>query len=605
MKATIRIVACRSAMGLCALEIGKKISILIRIFTIIRFEQNISMSQKATAAVLVVVAILSFFYFVHHSRLEATMLFVNGNVYTLDAQNSVAQGVAVHGSRIVAVGSTEELKNHFAADTVVDLHGQTIMPGLIDGHAHMYGLGQLLQSVILVGVKNPEEIVLSVKKRVDETPRGQWIYGRGWDQNLWPSKDFPTAAMLDPISPDHPVVLIRIDGHAIWVNSKAMEIAGISGDTKDTTGGRILRYPDGRPTGVFTDNARDLVENSVPPPSAQEIEQCILRAATECAKLGITEVGDMGIDSIRIAIYKKLADEGGLPIRIYAAIGAPSATWDEWSKRTPLIGYGDGMLTIRAMKMYVDGALGSRGAALVESYSDDLGNRGLTMNESSLEPNLRKAIEQGYQPCVHAIGDRGNHIVLDMYEKVLKSVPKGDYRPRIEHAQVLLPEDISRFSSLGVIPSMQPIHATSDMFWAEARLGPQRIKGAYAWHSLIQAGSLIVGGTDFPNDGMNPLWNFYAAITRSDRTGYPQDGWYRGEKMTREEAACCLTQWAAYGAFEEGEKGTIEPGKLADLTILSKDIMTIPPMDILSTDIVMTIVGGKVVYQKVETNPAQ
>lgn len=533
------------------------------------------------------------------------MLFVNGTVYTLDRNNTVGQALAIHGSRIVAVGTSDDLKNRFISDTVIDLQGQTVMPGLIDGHAHMYGLGQLLQSVILVGVKTPEEVVQRVKERVDQTPLGQWIYGRGWDQNLWPSKEFPVAAMLDAVSPNHPVVLIRVDGHAIWVNSKAMKIARVTKETKDPAGGRILRSSDGEPAGVFIDDARDLVENSVPPPSAEEIELCILRAAAECTKVGITEVHDMGIDSVRIAIYKKLVDEGRLPIRIYAAIGAPSTTWDEWSTQKPLIGYGNGMFTLRAMKMYVDGALGSRGAALVESYSDDPGNRGLTMNETTLEPNIRKAIEHGYQPCVHAIGDRGNHIVLNAYEKILMSVPKGNYRPRIEHAQVLLLEDIPRFSQLGVLPSMQPIHATSDMYWAEARLGPKRIKGAYAWHSLLQNGSIIVGGTDFPNDGMNPLWNFYSAITRSDRTGYPQDGWYREEKMSRDEAARCFTQWAAYGAFEEGQKGTLEPGKLADLTILSKDIMTIPSADILSTDVVTTIVGGKVVYQKAGAAPAQ
>jgi len=563
------------------------------------------MDQKISAAILVVGAVLSFFYFSKSSRQDATMLFINGTVYTLDRENRVAQALAIRGSRIVAVGTTEELTKSITADTVVDLQGQTVMPGLIDGHAHMYGLGQLLRSVILVGVKTPEEIISQVKERVAQTPAGQWIYGRGWDQNLWPSKEFPTAAMLDPVSPDHPVVLIRIDGHAIWVNSKAMALAGISKETQDTSGGRILRYPEGQPTGVFSDNARDLVENFVPPPSSDEIEQCILLAATECAKVGITEVHDMGIDSVRIAIYKKLADEGRLPIRIYAAIGAPSKTWDEWSEHKPLIGYGGGMLTIRAMKMYVDGALGSRGAALVESYSDDPGNRGLTMNGDALEPNIRKAIARGYQPCVHAIGDRGNHIVLDAYEKVLKSVPRGDYRPRIEHAQVLMLEDIPRFSQIGVIPSMQPVHATSDMFWAEARLGPRRIKGAYAWHSLLQNGSMIVGGTDFPNDAMNPLWNFYAAVTRSDRTGYPQDGWYRDEKMSREESARCFTQWAAYGAFEEHEKGTIEPGTLADLTILSKDIMKVSPMDILSTDVMMTIVNGRAVFRKGTEPPAQ
>ncbi|MBI3766471.1 MAG: amidohydrolase family protein, partial [Ignavibacteriales bacterium] len=274
--------------------------------------------------------------------------------------------------------------------------------------------------------------------------------------------------------------------------------------------------------------------------------------------------------------------------------------------KTPLVGYGDGVFTVRAVKLYVDGALGSRGAALVEEYSDDPGNRGLTrISDEELESNIRLALQHGYQPCIHAIGDRGNHIVLNAYEKVLSTLPKGDYRPRIEHAQVILPDDIPRFQNIGVLPSMQPIHATSDMFWAEGRLGPQRVNGAYAWKSLLKTGTIIVGGSDFPNDGMYPLWGFYAAVTRSDRTGYPQDGWYRDQKMTREEAARCFTQWAAYGSFEENVKGTIEVGKLADLTVLSKDIMKVPAMEILSTEISMTIVGGKIVYQNAGSPLAQ
>jgi predicted amidohydrolase YtcJ len=257
------------------------------------------------------------------------------------------------------------------------------------------------------------------------------------------------------------------------------------------------------------------------------------------------------------------------------------------------------MLTIRSMKLYMDGALGSRGAALVEQYSDDPGNRGLTMlGAAELESLVRDAIAHGFQPCVHAIGDRANHAVLDAYEHVLNALPAGDYRPRIEHAQVILPEDISRFKRLGVLPSMQPIHATSDMYWAEARLGPSRIHEAYAWRSLLETGSIIPGGSDFPNDGMEPLWGFYAAFTRADRSGYPQDGWYRDQRMTREEAIRCFTAWGAYAGFEEGAKGSIEPGKLADLTLLSRNIMQVSPPEVLTTNVEMTIVDGRVTYRK-------
>ena len=456
-----------------------------------------------------------------------------------------------------------------------------------------------MQSVNLVGARSAAEVAERVRARARTAQSRAWIYGRGWDQNLWEDNRFPTAAELDAVSGEHPVVLIRIDGHAIWVNNLAMRLASVSRETKDPSGGRIIRTPAGDPTGVFIDEARNIIEAVVPPSTPEEIEQNLLLAAAECAKAGLTEVQDMGIDSLRIAIYRRLAAQNRLPVRIYAAISAPGSTWDAWKTKGPVIGEGNGMLTLRAMKMYMDGALGSRGAALVDEYSDDPGNRGLTMMSSAdLESKIRDAVKNGFQPCVHAIGDRANNIVLDAYEKVLSSLPRTDCRPRIEHAQVVLLADIPRFKKIGVLPSMQPIHATSDMYWAEARLGPVRIKGAYAWRSLLETGTIIPGGSDFPNDGMSPLWGFYAAFTRSDRNGYPQDGWYRDQRMTLDEAARCFTQWAAYSSFEENSKGTIETGKLADLTILSRDIMRVPAMEVLSTEVEMTIVDGKIVYRK-------
>jgi predicted amidohydrolase YtcJ len=480
------------------------------------------------------------------------------------------------------------------------------MPGFTDAHAHMDGLGRLLESVILVGAPSPREVARLVQSRVRDAAPGSWILGRGWDQNLWETKEFPTASVLDEVSPANPVVLIRIDGHVIWVNSRAMALAGVNAATADPPGGKIFRTPGGEPSGIFSDKARDLVEDHVPPPAAEDVERQLLRAAGECARNGLTEVHHMGIDSLQIAVYRRLAAEHRLPIRIYAAISAPGGAWDAWKQGPPIVGAGGGMLTIRSMKLYMDGALGSRGAALVEAYSDDPGNRGLTiMSDSDLVSCIREALAHGYQPCVHAIGDRANHIVLNAYEKVLSEFPPGDYRPRIEHAQVLLPEDIPRFKKLGVLPSMQPIHATSDMYWAESRLGPERIRGAYAWRSLLETGSIIPGGSDFPNDGLSPLWGFYAAFTRSDRDGYPQEGWHREERMTREEAARCFTQWAAYSAFEEDARGSIETGKDADLTILSKDIMKVLPQEVLSTDVEMTVVGGTIVYQKPDTSIAQ
>ena len=546
-----------------------------------------------------IVSAATFLMVVNSTKHEAHMLLVNGLVYTLGADHPIAQSIAIRGNTIVAVGSSDDLRRQFAADTVIDLEGKTVMPGFIDAHGHMGGLGQLLQSVKLVGAGSAAEAAGRVQARARTAQPGAWIHGRGWDQNLWEDNRFPTAAELDSVSVDHPVVLIRIDGHVIWVNSLAMQLARVSRETKDPPGGRIIRTPTGDPTGVFIDEARNIIEAVVPPATPEEIEQSLLIAAAECAKAGLTEVQDMGIDSLGIAIYRRLAAQKRLPVRVYAAISAPGPTWDAWKKKGPVIGEANGMLTLRAMKMYMDGALGSRGAALVDEYTDDPGNRGLTMMSSAdLELNIREAVLRGFQPCVHAIGDRANNIVLNAYEKVLSSLPRTDCRPRIEHAQVLLPADIPRFKKIGVLPSVQPIFATSDMYWAEARLGPVRIKGAYAWRSLLETETIILGGSDFPNDGMNPLWGFYAAFARSDRNGYPQDGWYRDQRITRDQAARCFTQWAAYGSFEEEKKGTIETGKLADLTILSRDIMQVPAMEVLSTDVEMTIVDGKIVYRK-------
>jgi len=571
----------------------------------IHFQHDIKRMKTFTkrlffALIVAVSAVGAFFYVLNTGPTQATLLLTNGKIYTLDPGNRIVQAVAIRNNRIVVTGSSEDLLKNVHADSVIDLRGKTVVPGLIDGHAHMNGLGNLIHSINLFDVPSPEDAVRSVRDRIAQSKKGEWIIGRGWDQNLWSVKEFPTAAMLDDVSPDNPVVLIRVDGHAIWVNSAAMRIGNVTRETKDPEKGKIVRDSKGNPTGIFVeDQARDLIESHMPPLSEIELEQNILTAADECLKVGITEVCDMAIDSDLVTAYIHLADEHRLPIRIYASILGPSATWESWKRRSPLIGYANGMLTIRGMKMYADGALGSRGAALVNEYSDDPGNRGTTTTtEDEMDREVRAALTHGYQPMIHAIGDRANSMVLDAYQKVLASIPPGDYRPRIEHAQVLLPGDIARFHQLGVLPSMQPVHATSDMYWAEARLGPSRILGAYAWQSLLRTGSKIIAGSDFPNDAMNPLWGFYAAITRSDRDGYPADGWYRDQCMTRDQALRCYTEWAAYGAFQEGEKGTIERGKLADLTVLTKDIMEIPPPEILSTEISMTIVDGKIVYTK-------
>jgi hypothetical protein len=556
---------------------------------------------------IIVASAMGYYTMTKYSRV-VNILLVNGTVYTLDSSNTVAQAVAIRGTRIVAVGSSEDLRSRFNPERIIDLHGLTVMPGLVDGHAHVLGEGSRLHNLDFTGTASSGEVVQAVEKRAHELQRGQWIYGRGWDQNDWDVKEFPTHEALDQAAPDNPAVLTRIDGHAVWVNKTAMELAGINASTKDPDGGKIYRDAGGNPTGILVDNAIDLVDRVIPPLTDEQVEERIRLALDECARLGLTEVHDMGVDLQTIGAYKKIIDKGECKVRIYAAVSGGGDAWDHYKTAGPEIGYGNGMLTVRAVKMYMDGALGSRGAALIDAYADDPGNRGLTRtSEEEMKKICAEARDKGFQVCTHAIGDRGNNITLGVYESILSSLPKGSPPPRwrIEHAQILQLSDIPRFAHLGIIPSMQPTHATSDMYWAESRLGPERMKGAYAWRSLISSGSTIVGGSDFPVEGVNPLWGMYAAITRADKTGSPAEGWYASQRMSPLEAARAFTLWAAIGAFEESEKGTVESGKWADLTILNRDIMKIPPMEILKTAVSMTIVGGKIVYAAPDMSPAQ
>jgi len=558
------------------------------------------------------------------------MLILNAKVYTVDAQNSVAEAIAIQGNKIVAVGTTEDLKKRYTSENIIDAEGKTIVPGFIDSHGHVSALGSSLSELNLVGTTSAQQIAEMVAEKVPGVPPGQWIRGRGWDQNVWPTKTkerpFPTASMLDKSSPNNPVVLFRVDGHAVWLNSRALSIveaASHSGPMlADTEGGKIIRGPGGKPTGVFIDNAVGIVMKNVPSYSNEEIQRSISLALQECLKYGLTSVQDMWVDEEDFSAYKALLENNELPIRVYAAIGGDGNLWQQFLVKGPLIDSHRHLLTVRAIKMYVDGALGSRGAALIEPYNDDPGNRGLTVNSfEAIRMVTSEALAHGFQVCTHAIGDRGNNIVLNAYEQAMQQNPSRarDARLRIEHAQVLDASDIPRFKKLGVIPSMQPTHCTSDMEWAEARLGPVRVRRAYAWRSLLDDGNIIPGGSDFPVESPNPLLGIYAAITRQNLGGIPRnaedvarlfqlssegirdssafnDGWYAAQKMTREEALRAFTIWGAYAEFTEDIKGSIEKGKLADIVVLSKDIMTIPPREIPSATVVTAIVGGKIKY---------
>jgi len=557
---------------------------------------------------------------------QADMILHHGKIYTMDSKNTIGEAIAIRDGKVLAVGTNDDILKKYKSDKMIDLQGRAVFPGFIDAHAHLLGLAVKLSTLDFEGTASIEQIAAMVAEKAKQMKPGEWILGRGWDQNRWQIKQFPSHEVLDASAPDNPVYLIRVDGHAVWVNKKVLDIAGVTKEAREPQGGKIVRDKNGEPTGVLIDAAIDLVEKFRPGMSDEQKEQALKLAIQECIKYGLTEVHDMGIDTSTIKVYKKMIDTKQFPIRVYGMISGPGKAWDYYLQHGKEIysgnAYHDGgpRLTIGGVKLYADGALGSRGAALIEPYSDDSGNRGLTqMSEDEIYRTTLQAIDKGFQVCTHAIGDRGNHIVLNAYEKALKEKPRNDYRLRIEHAQVLAPDDIPRFKQLGVLPSMQPTHCTSDMYWAEARLGLERVKGAYAWRSLLKAGTIIPGGSDFPVESANPLLGIYAAVTRQDRNGLPRNwvdvaqyfqfspegldtaqfngGWYPQEKMTKEEALKAFTTWAAYAAFEENIKGSLEEGKLADLVVLSQDIMTIEPKEILNTSVVMTIVGGEIVYQ--------
>ncbi|HXG01720.1 MAG TPA: amidohydrolase [Bacteroidota bacterium] len=558
------------------------------------------MDKKLIAAVFVVLlAVFAYVWLDHPVVEEADMLLINGVVYTLNDAQPIAQAVAVRAGKIAAVGGTDELRERFSAAQVIDLKGKPVYPGFTDAHAHLEGLGALLLNINLMDTRSVAEIQELVAERAAVVPPGTWIRGRAWDQNRWPIKTFPTHDMLDSVTTSHPVYLKRVDGHAAWVNKEALDLAGITRDTPDPEGGKILRDARGEPTGVLIDNAVELVEAVMPPPSEAEMREAIEKAARECVRVGLTEVHDMGVELDVISIYKTLINERKLPLRLYVALAGAGPAWRQYAERGPEVPSDDPRLTIRALKVYADGALGSRGAALIEPYSDDPTNRGLTLTSAdSLRKLAEAALRSGFQLCVHAIGDRANHIVLNVFEDIARRDPSrfAAARFRIEHVQVLEPNDIPRFKRNGVIPSMQPTHCTSDMPWAEERLGPERVKGAYAWRSLLETGASIAGGSDFPVESPNPLYGFYAAITRQDHNGMPPEGWYPEQRMQRFEALKAFTIWPAYAAFEESIRGSIEEGKLADIVVLSNDIMKCDPREILGTTVVYTIVGGEIVY---------
>ena len=510
-------------------------------------------------------------------------LVVTGNVVTMDDARPRARAVAIRKDRIMYVGDDA---SHLIGPNTKVIEGYTVVPGFIDAHGHLEWHGHYQQKVKLKGTKSFEEVLERVKARLATAKPGEWIIGNGWDESDWPTNTLPTHEALSALAPNNPVILYRDGSHASLINRYAMNLGGITKDSVDPEGGKIGRRDDGTLTGIFVDRASIPIEDEIPAPTKQERKEAILRAIDDAVRVGLTGVHDARGDYVTLEIYDELAKAKALKLRVYAMLGGYDAWFDDFFVRPATIGP---YFTFRSFKLGADGALGSRGALLFDDYSDRPGHQGIPVrSQAQLEQISKLALERGFQVNVHAIGDRGNRIALDAFAAALAAHPTEDHRFRIEHAQILHPDDIRRFVALGVIPSMQPTHATSDMAWAEARVGPERIVGAYAWRSLIDSGAIIAGGSDFPIESMNPLVSIHAAVTRG--------GWTLTQRMTREEAMKSFTIWAAHAAFEEDDKGSIAVGKLADIVVLDRDVLDGEPSVLLEAKVEQTIVGGEIVY---------
>ena len=529
----------------------------------------------------------------------ADLLLQHGVFYPVQPPGRVEGSLAVRDGRIVYLGPDAGAERFRGAQTrVVDLAGRTVTPGLIDAHSHLLGLGQALSEVDLTGAPTYDEVIRRVREAASRVPKGSWVRGRGWDQNLWPGQQFPSHEALTAAVPDHPVWLTRVDGHAALVNARAMTALKIGASTEDPSGGRFLRDTAGRPSGVLVDNAMDVA--GLPGPTPEESQRWLRDAARHCLSYGLTTVTDMGVDANAIEAYRALRRAGELPLRASLFLTGDRALLQEWFRRGPEIDP-EARLSIRGVKLYADGALGSRGAALIEPYSDDPGNMGLLVTPGALmEEASRGAVAAGFQVGIHAIGDRGAIVALDAMEKALGGA-RPEARFRLEHTQVVRIQDLERMARLGIIASMQPTHATSDMPWADERIGEGRLERAYAWRKILDYGGRLALGSDFPVEPADPRLGLYAAVTRQDLKGNPAGGWLPGERLTREEALRGFTLDAAWSLFLENEVGSLEVGKRADLVVFARDPMTVPEAEIPRVDIDMTLVDGQIVHERGRT----
>lgn len=529
-------------------------------------------------------------------------VYYNANGYTIESDTlRPFSTLVVDGERVFAVGGEDLAEDYQATPSVtaIDLEGKTLLPGIIDAHGHVMGLGFQELQINLAGMTSLQGTLQALKEYAEANPELEWIIGRGWNQTLWEENRFPTAADLDQVIPDKPVWLSRVDGHAGWANSKAMQLAQVSSDTPDPDGGKIIRDSRGRPTGVFIDAAEGYVQRVVPESTREEQALALDAALTLLSSYGVTSVHDAGVGVETWGLYKQFAEQGKLRTRIYGMISGAGTIFDQLSNEGPIHSLYNDRLALRSVKLYSDGALGSRGAALIGDYHDDPGNKGLLfVGQEEMNAMAEKVVAKGYQANIHAIGDAANRQVIDALGYAQELHPRKDQRNRIEHAQIVALEDIGRFKELDLIASMQPTHATSDKNMAEDRVGSQRIKGAYAWQSFLAQGTIVASGSDFPVESANPFLGIYASITRKDIQGSPLNGWYAEEAMDRVQTLKSFTIDAAYAGFQEDVLGSLEPGKWADFIIIDQDIVTAPDSTLWQTKVLETWVAGKKVFDR-------
>jgi predicted amidohydrolase YtcJ len=531
---------------------------------------------------------------------SAPTIVTNVHGYTLvGTKLEPFSALAFEAGKVLEIGDAAALRSKYAKARVIDGHGKTLLPGQIDAHGHVLDLGLESMQVQLTGTASLQEAEIKIRAYARANPRRAWLVGGGWNHVIWKLGRFPTAQELDSAVADRPAALDRIDGHAKWLNTRALRAAGITKDTPDPTGGRIERDAAGNPSGVLVDKAMNLVEAVVPKLGEAERLAALQAAMRHMNSVGLTGVGDAGVGADVIASYRKLADQGRLSVRVYAMIAGTGEDFRALSKDGPLLGYAHDRLTVRSVKLFADGALGSRGAALLAPYSDKPEQTGLLfMTNAEMQHRIETALSAGYQVNIHAIGDAANRQVLDSFEAAYGSVGGRVLRNRIEHAQVVAPSDIPRFKQLDLIASMQPTHATSDMNMAEARIGPERLKGAYAWRSFLDQGTVIAGGSDFPVESDNPFFGLHAAVTRTDHANQPPGGWHPEQAMTLLEAFRAFTLDAAYAEHQEQSLGSLEPGKWADFIVIDRDLFKIPPADIWKIRVLETWLAGERVYSR-------